>query len=199
MEKVNLFELATYCQNRFKEEHSTKEDSYVKTLFVAITNEEDVIPSTTPHILKEAEQCILIHQRVLLDVYIYRSHYRVEFIDKYGVVHDQQLDNQFSLYTGLSSNNQTVMWLKYANKTIYTCTIPWENSIEKMWQLYSKVKDVKSPTEIKLIAELFQKDEKILDLEKQIEDFKFTKQLLEQQRNQYKSLLDEVKELLANK
>ena len=41
--------------------------------------------------------------------------------------------------------------------------------------------------------ELFQKDEKIIELEKQIEDFKFTNHLLEKERDQYKELLDEIK------
>jgi hypothetical protein len=66
----------------------------------------------------------------------------------------------------------------------------------KVWELYTRLKDVPTEKEIKLIADLFRKDEKILELEKEIEDFKFTNHLLEQERNQYKELLDEIKEAL---
>ena len=52
--------------------------------------------------------------------------------------------------------------------------------------------------QLKLIASLFERDEKILELEKQIEDFKFTKHLLEQEKKQYMSLLDELKQIIDN-
>lgn len=199
MADTDFIELATYCQNRFKEKHSKQHDYYVGTLFVAITNEGKVIPSTTPHILKHAEQCVLLHERAELAVTNYYSWYRVEFINKDGVVYDQRLDNRFTLVIGASNGfSNQIMWLKCDDETIYSCKKPWENSIGKVWNLYSRVKNVNSFTEIKLIAESFQKDEKILDLEKQIEDFKFTKHLLEQQRNQYKSQLDDIKDLLVH-
>ena len=90
------------------------------------------------------------------------------------------------------------MWLNYNNQTIYSCKRPWENSIGKVWKLYTRVMGLKSTEEIKLIASLFERDEKILELEKQIEDFKFTKHLLEQEKKQYMSLLDELKQIIDN-
>jgi hypothetical protein len=200
MTDIDFIELANYCQNSFKEKHNTRDDYYVKTLFVAITNEGDVIVSTTPHILRKAEQCILIHERSTLAYKYHYLWYHVEFINKDGVVYDQRLDGKFTLsivpFNGL--DNQ-VMSLKYDNNTIYSCKEPWEINIIKVWNLYSRVKDLKSLEEIKLIVNLFQKDDKILELEKEIEDFKFTKHLLEQERNQYKSLLDEIKQIVENK
>lgn len=84
-------------------------------------------------------------------------------------------------------------------KYLYKHPAPWESSVEKVWKLYSRVKDLDSLAKIQLVAELFEKDEKILELEKQIEDFRFTKYLLEQERNQYKGLLDEIQQLIDNK
>ena len=60
MADIDFMELAIYCQNKYKEEHNSSEDRYVKTLFVAITTEGDVLTSTTPHVLRNAEQCILM-------------------------------------------------------------------------------------------------------------------------------------------
>ena len=67
----------------------------------------------------------------------------------------------------------------------------------KVWQLYSRVRGIESANEIKLIAELFKKDEKILELEKEIEDFRFSNRLLEQEREQYRDLLDEIRQIVG--
>ena len=58
------------------------------------------------------------------------------------------------------------------------------------------MKDFSTEKEINLTAELIRKDEKILELEKEVEDFTFTNQLLKQERDQYKELLDEIKEMV---
>lgn len=191
MTDVNFIELASYCQNRYKEEHNSKEDRYVKTLFIAITKEGKVITSTTPHILGDAEQCILIHE-----VCIRRNvWFKVEFINKEGAVYEERLDDKFRLYI---KYNDLIIWLKHEDKIIYSCQAPWEKNIPKVWKLYSRIKDVKSSEEICLIADLYKKDEKILELEKQIENFKFTNYLLEQERNQYKSMLDKLAKMIES-
>ena len=53
-----------------------------------------------------------------------------------------------------------------------------------------------SETERKRVVDLFEKDEKIFELEEQIKDFSFANQLLKQERDQYKELLDEIKDAL---
>jgi hypothetical protein len=69
-------------------------------------------------------------------------------------------------------------------------------NIQKVWELYSKIKDIPTETERKLVVDLFEKDEKIFELEEQIKDFSFANQLLKQERDQYKELLDEIKDAL---
>ena len=56
-----------------------------------------------------------------------------------------------------------------------------------------------SVSEMMLVVDAFEKDERILELERQIEDFKFTNNLLERERDQYKDMLDEIKELVESK
>jgi hypothetical protein len=69
-------------------------------------------------------------------------------------------------------------------------------SIQKVWELYTKIKDIPTESERNLVIDLFKKDEKILELEKKVEDFTFTNQLLKQERDQYKELLDKIKEMV---
>jgi hypothetical protein len=68
-----------------------------------------------------------------------------------------------------------------------------------VWELYTKIKDIPLESERKLIISLYYKDEHVLNLEKQIEDFKFTNHLLEKERDQYKDMLNEIKDLLDSK
>lgn len=66
----------------------------------------------------------------------------------------------------------------------------------KVWKLYSMTKKMETDKEIELTARLFRSDEKILEMERKIASHEFTNLLLEQERDQYKSLLDEIKEMV---
>lgn len=65
-----------------------------------------------------------------------------------------------------------------------------------MWHLYVRLKDAKTTEERMLISHMYQQDEKILQQEEAIEGFKFTNALLERERDMYKGLLDDIKDLL---
>lgn len=198
MNSVDFVDLAIYCQNIYKDLHKSENDYYVGTLFIAIT-EEGVLTSRTPHILSKAQQYILIHERRTLAVSNYYSWYSIEFIDSNGCVSDGKLDDEFfiSIIPFNGFGNQ-ILELAANGQTYYRCKGPWESHIVKVWKLYLRLKDAKTERERILIADLFAKDEQILEMEKTIEDFKFTNRLLEQERNQYKSLLNEIKELVTN-
>lgn len=203
MADIDFMELAIYCQNKYKENNTSDKKRYIGTKFVAITKDGEVIPSETPHILKMAEQSILLHYSSESTSTIERTQELVQFINKDGVVYNQWLDNRFWLYQKYYKSIGYVVELGYLDngKRIYFSLEPthWENSIRKVWELYSRVRDLNSSEKINLVAELFSKNEKILELEKQVEDFRFTKYLLEQERNQYKSLLDEIKQIVDKK
>ena len=157
--------------------------------------EGEIIPSKTSHILRCAEQCILFHIGSYKNNNYWWSSYKFQFINNDGVVSDYRLDDKFELDANYTNGTS----LYYKGNNIYSVPKPWENGIIKVWELYLRVKDLKTFEEIKLIIDLYRKDEKILELERQIEGFKFTNYLLEQERNQYKSLLDEIKQIIEIK
>ena len=202
MADIDFIELATHCQDKYKEKYTPDKGWYIDTKFVAITKEGEVITSATPHALGMAEQCILLHFGK--EITSSGSYFRglSQFINKNGVVSNYWLDNRFKLILDYNYPQGYTIQLEYEYDGHATCLLtpePWEKSIGKMWKLYSRLKDLDSFAKIKLVTDLFQKDEQILDLEKQIEDFKFMNYLLELERNQYKSLLDEIKENLTKK
>ena len=87
----------------------------------------------------------------------------------------------------------------HENLEIYSCPAPFEDKMQKVWDLYLRVKKAKSNAEIELIEKMIEKDETILEQEKEIANLKFTNRLLEKQKKQYKILLDEIKELVKNR
>ena len=199
MEKISFVELATFCTDKYREAHSSNTNSYAGTLYVAIYEDNSVLCSKTPHVLRDCEKCILVHRRDTLAITNSYYWYDIEYIDEKGCVFEGNFGNGFGLDVHASGQywNQ-VMCLTYNNTNLYRCKPPFEDHMAKIWNLYSRLKELSSPTEIKLIAELFQKDEHILELEKEFEDFKFSNRLLEEERNQYKELLDELKNLVDN-
>ena len=198
MSEIDFIELATFCVNRYRDSLTGPRVRYMDTLFVAIVEGNRVLCSKTPHILRDAGECILIHQRSEKAVTNWYSWYKVEYIDGEGCVFDGNLGEKFSLYiVSINSFSNQRMQLSYDNRVIYSCRRPWEDHMAKVWQLYSRVRGIESANEIKLIADLFKKDEKILELEKEIEDFRFSNRLLEQEREQYRDLLDEIRQIVG--
>ena len=198
MEKIDFIELAKYCASVFKEAHTKSGDFYKSTLYVSISEDNEVLCSKTSHVLNNASRCILVHEHAKLAVSNYYSWYKVQYIDENGCVFDGELGDGYTLsvYACGSFSN---MWMELHlnNNTLYSCRPPFERQMAKIWKFYQKVKDISSEKEVKTIADLFRKDEKILELEKEIEGFKYENYLLEQQRNEYRDLLDEIKEMVS--
>lgn len=195
---MDFIEIAKYCQGVFKEAHNTNNDKYASTIFVAI-NGEQVSTSRTPHILQNADKCILIHEYRELAVSSFYSWYTIETIDEEGCVLLNRIDDEFELNVyALGSYANQRMELSTQKKSFYSCGVPFEANIKKVLKLYFKIKDIKSNEERALISDLFSKNESILELEKQIEDFKFANELLKHECNQYKSLLDDIKKLISS-
>ena len=194
MGEINFIELATFCQNEKRDAYEKMNDTrYAFTIFVAITEDNQVLASRTPHILSNANKCILIHSRSTLAISNRYNWYDVQFINEYGQVLDDALDDEFSL--------EVCVYGGYANQRIdlsadgmryYSASMPCDNSIADIWKLYLRLKVAKTRSERELISDLFRKDKKILDLEKSIEEFKFQTHLLEEEKAMYKQLLEEI-------
>ena len=198
MGEINYFELATFCQNEKRETYENMNDTrYAFTIFVAITKDNQVLASRTPHILSNANKCILIHTRSTLAITNRYNWYDIQFINEYGQVLEDALDDEFSL--------EVCAYGGYANQRIdlsadgmqyYSASMPCDNSIADIWKLYLRLKEAKTRSERELISELFRKDRQILELEKEVENFKFTIHMLEEEKLMYKSLLKEIQEMV---
>ncbi len=197
-------ELADFCVNRYKDSLNPEYQKYVETLYVSISDDDEVRCSTTPHILNNAYRCILIHVRSELAVSNWYAWYKLEYIDENGSVSDGKLGNGFRLvsYYGQSYRDQKLNLVRdfdINNTTlIYSFTAPFEEKMQKVWDLYRRVKNAKSQAELELIIDLINKDDQIVELEGKIADLNFTNLLLEKQNKQYKRILDEIKVLVKN-
>lgn len=199
MGRVDFIEIAEYCVKKAKEVSSYVIKHYESTQFVCISKDNSVKCSMTPHILRDAYQCILMHKmRDYNDTW-----YEFEFINEERCVKASDLDDIFILSSERTKRDKPLIMLKehWVNEVGVDQyhSYYYSDDICKIWEIYSQIKDVSSKTERKLIVELFQKNEKILGLEKLTEDFNYTNHLLEQERDQYKDMLDEIKGMIDSK
>ena len=198
MSNINFLEIATYCVDRFKNSLVNQNRQYVKTLFFAINEKNEILCSSSPHVLQYASQCILIHVESRKGQTIWHSFFQLEYIDVNGCVRDSNLDDGFTLNISWSGNwDKQRLYLDYNGTTMYSNQGPWEVQIPIAWNLYQNLMQAKTETERRLILYLFEKDQSILQLKKEVADFQFYNHLLQQQRDQYKGLLDEIKQLIT--
>ena len=142
MDKIDFVELATFCVNRYKETHTGSGERYEGTLYAAIFDNNEVRCSTTPHILRNAEQCILIHHRSQIAISNWYSWYFVEYINTEGCVCGSYLDNGYSLdINAWGSFANQVMSLDYNGSHLYWCDAPWDLHLPQIWELYNRIKN----------------------------------------------------------
>lgn len=194
---IDFVELGKYCQTEYRASFDgVKDEKYIRTLFVAIKEDNSIMTSYDPHILRECSKCILIHERTELAITNWYSWYKVQFINEQGEVLDTYLDDEFELLVvshDTYSNQLLCLTSTSGDDTYCRLPRPFEYNIKLIWQLYLQLKKANSRVERKLIADLFQKDQKILELKKENENFKYETHLLEQEKKAYKDLLDEIK------
>lgn len=154
--KPDFIEIATYRQenikNKFKE---TNIGEYYSTIFVAINENNDVYTSLTPHILKNASTCILLHDCYNAKLYI--LYYIIDYINENGEVLEY-IDENFYIDGSrkhLSLRSLDSRYSTYAGfDTIFSST-PISMAIKKLWQLYCILKDIKTIPEREEAAKLF--------------------------------------------
>lgn len=189
-------ELARFCVERYKNSLNNEYEHYIDTLYVSIEN--DIVKcSTTPHLLSQADKCILIHSKKQQAVTNWYTWYYVEYIDDEGAVTDGMLGNGFRLYTDRrgSYDNQRI-FLCHNGFELYSCPAPFEDKMQKVWNLYLRARRIQSQEAFELMADLIERDETILELEGEIANLKFTNILLEKQKKQYRSLLKKIEEMV---
>lgn len=202
---MNLIEIADECVLKMKQKYCGNDTEgpkriYKDTAYIAIFEDNQTRYSTKRSILASATQCILIHSYIKKIRNAYDG-YEIEFINKDGQVFFNRLDENYKLFVGWHDNWSNLRLRLTDNNLLCFCefslnSIPVFVGIEKMWHLYTRLKDAKTTEERMLISHMYQQDEKILQQEETIEGFKFTNALLEKERDMYKSLLDDIKKLL---
>jgi hypothetical protein len=198
MSKVDFIKLAEHCVTKIKLSlEAGKDEIYLGTLFVAIQDDDRVFCSKTWHILEYATKCILIHSYTKKAVTNWYKWFFLEYIDENGSITNGFLGNGFRLFTdwGRAWSDQRII-LEHDNLQIYSLPAPFEDKMQKIWNLFLKVREAESNAEIKLLSEIIWKDDKILEQENEIASLNFTNKLLEKQKEQYEHLLGEIKELI---
>ena len=173
---------------------------YKDTTYIAIFEDNQILDSTKPSILIGASQCIIIHHWVEKITNEF-DRFDFEFISKDGGVHHNCIDDDFLLHVVWINNwsnlklrlstNAHHVYYEFPLKSMSVVT-----GIKKMWHLYKRLKEAKTMEERMLIAKMYQQDEKILQQEKEIDGFKFVNALIEKDRDMYKGILDDIKQLL---
>jgi hypothetical protein len=186
MRHSSLEDLAQFCIDRLKD----SEDVFIDTLYIAITDSNKVICSKTPHILWQANKCILLNL-------VSKGFYTINYIDEDGQVSDGNLGKGFKLMAPVfDSSRKPQIKLLYNKIVLYSFGLPWEDHMQKMWNLYLRAKSAGSEAEISLMANLIKKNDKILCLEDELANYKFDNQLLKQQISLYKELLEKISSII---
>lgn len=201
MNTINFEEIAFLSVQNYRHSLEAEGKTYLETSYVSIEEDGNLSFSLTPHVLKNASKCLLIHSRREFAYQKYYTWYSVYYINEEGVVSKGFLENDFILSSDYNKGyNDQCIYLYYPGvnnyRGLYRVGTPFEKNLQRLWNYYCRVKDVKNVAEMKLIADIFEKDAMILEKEKEIENFKYENYLLKLEKNQYISILEEVKQLL---
>ena len=199
MEKnIDFIELAEYCRKEYEEKHTNSESSYEGTFYVAVSKDDEITVSTTPHILRDAHRCILIHKSEVLDGGCWCYHHKFEMIDEKGAVHNDLIDENCSI-TMIERYYKSEMTLNWHDSRIATFTEgkdSYKDAFPKFWKLYLKCRECSCEEEAILLGRLYEKDQKILELERENDSLKYAKKLLEMQKEENDILLRRIKDAL---
>lgn len=200
---IDLLEIAEFCRNEIAQKCEQSDRKYgYHILYVAIMEDSTIKVSETPHILKNAVKCVLIHSWNQLAATIYYDTYLVQFINSDGTVHESMIDDEYSLEICASSYNCPArLFLCRKGEKVYSKQLYYNVSLDSLipfvWKLYLKCKDESSSLlESKLIGEIAEKNETINSLEEDKKSQSFRERILEDEIKQYKALLDEIKGLV---
>lgn len=202
--KINIHQIALDCTSNIKKDITAKGNGfrYKDTKYVSISESNELLVSETPDILRkdEVRQCIMIHRYKRKEITIWYSWYIVQFIDESGCVLTDRLDERFKLhinYVGHYGNQW--MSLLFDGKCIFSLEWPNEAKLQTVWNLYQKCKACHTEREVQLLGELAKKDASIFSLSSEVANLSYAEELLKQERDFYKSLLNEIKNLIHDK
>ena len=203
--KMELLDLAIRQAKLNKEKYSEPHEKYVDTTYIAIQKDNHVVCSIDPIVLEDAKQCILVHRRSKLAETNFYDWFDVEYINGNGEPpFKESIDKEFRLYVRpRETYRNQILHLVSSDGIDYECCPFWNNTasikdcFQSMWNLYNELKKASCTKERAIIVRLYEQDEKILQQKKEIANFSYANALLEKERDMYKGLLDEIKNLLT--
>lgn len=173
---VDFVELSQESVNRYREfVDSSDLNEYRNTLYVAISEYNEVSCAYDPVILRDAYQCILIHCRSEMAVSRRHNWYKAEFINHNGVNLEGIIGNDchFKIDWVGSWSNQ-VLTLYHRGDEIYTCNPPFEGHMQGLWDAYCNTLSRNVDEIENLRAELHRKEVRIVQLEDAILQYQQT-------------------------
>lgn len=203
--EIDFVELAKYCKED-KMTNRGERTTYYRTFYAAIFDDDSMIVSTTPHILKNANRCILIHEMSYLAVTLTYDCYSVQILNKNGVVTERDLGDDFTIgITSGSFNYAPEMYVNYQDKDLFRTRTDfngnnkykWEKILPDVWKLYLRLKkECANIHEMEMLCRIVRKDNEIVDLNEKLDQEKYRNQQKDLQIQAYKSLLDEIKNIV---
>lgn len=205
MEKVFSFvEIAKEIVSEFKAGFdSGKNCDFVNyQLYVSILDDGNIQTSTRPNVLNKGKECLIILAYNSLAVTNYYRWYAIKHIDENGNIHEGFNSDVWSIeinWIGSWANKEII--LKKEGKELYSVRVwsldnPLEEPFHKLWDFYKIVKNCSSTEEIHYVAENYELKEKIKKQNEEICALDFVKKKLEMERDQYRSLFKEMKEII---
>ena len=201
--KNNFVAIAEIEVEKFKSSFNDSQDSnYLDIpLFVAIHEDENIEMGANPQILENAYECILILAYNKLEIRNYYDWYKILYIDKDGIIHDGfEKDGWELIYTYSGDYKTKIMYLKYkgedisfTNKESYQ---GWDDHIRRLWDIYLFAKSSETAKEARLMYKNYKLLRTIDSLQKDIEELKSAKQLLEKEKMHYKSIINEIQTIV---
>lgn len=192
MDTINIKQLAEFCLKEFQDNLDSIY-KYAGTIYVAISIDNKVKISNTLQILNNAYRCILIIKTRRIDNS--RIDYYVNYISELGCVTNGFLGNGFYLKTQyISQVLQYQLNLYHADYNIaFEINPPFEHQLQKLWDIYCKVKDVKSKEELLLLKRKIENKNGYSSIKAELD---YAYQQLDELNAKYKKLLDSIKGLI---
>ncbi len=156
-------------------------ERYINTLYVAISENNEVSCAYDSAVLDGTYQCILIHCKSALAVTNWHNWYKPEFINHNGHNLGGIIGNDCTIsinYEGSWSHQ--VMKLRHREEVVYSCNVPFENHMQALWDAYRNTLNIGNDEITLLRDELAQKEERIHALEEQV--------------NQYQNIIERIRE-----
>ena len=181
---IDFIELSKESLWRFRQSLGAVDvERYINTLYIAISENNEVSCAYDSAVLDGAHQCIIIHCKSSMAVSNWYNWYKLEFINHNGHNLGGIIGNDCTIkidWEGSWSNQ--VMKLRQRDEVVYSCKAPFENHMQALWDAYCRTFNNGNDEVAELKMMLAQKEESIHALEEQV--------------NQYQNIIERIRETI---